>query len=258
MPAYKSTFPLAAVFVALATLGSAQAAIVYQVDNTWRLGGLCPTCAGTASRIGDYIALGGTERALTSLSFAGQNFGLAYDANVQISFYGVDLSNPTPALGGLLNQVTQTVALPGAPAQGGGTAFTATIGLGGFVAPDAFIYTIQYLNNNSSTNWVVAGSFAGDSSRAASQVGTNIELAHLFGDWSSIFNDPNPLTLRRLNMASYQLGLPANSGNVANYFYTPIVTIVAANRELSVPGTLALAGVGLFAVGIIRRRALAR
>jgi len=249
----------AAAAIAGATLVSqmpsqASAAIVYQ--TFLGVAGYCPTCAGTATRIGDDITIAGGPNKLAKMTWDTSNFAAGYDAQVQVEFFNVDLTGGTPALGSLFHSQTSTHFLAGGTTNSPTRSFV-EIGLGGVDVPERFIYSIGVLNNNGSTNWNVTGSFAEDAAsenEAAAQavVGTNNETDFIFGDWVAQFGaDPSSLTFQRLGMGSYQLGLPGNEDFAAFSNLTPAVIF----ESVPVPATLPLlvSALGLFGFQAHRR-----
>lgn len=252
---FAATIPALAFSVSLiAGVSSAQAATVYKAPADV-LGGLCPTCAGTATKLGDDITLASGARGLTKLIWDTSNFGADYDADIKVDLFNVDLSGTEPAVGSLFHTQTSTHFLAGGngdPAQ-----TFVEIGMPSVVTPGRFIYSIEVLNNNGSTNWNVAGQFAGNAADenetlAQAQVGTNNEFDFVFGDWVPDFGaSAGSLTFQRLGMASYQLGLPANASFAEYSNFTPNVTFIA---PVPVPAALPLLLAGLGGLGLVARR----
>lgn len=242
----------AAVLSTLSFAGIAGATVVYQAPENV-VGGYCPTCAGTATTMGDDISLAGGAASLTGMTWDTSNFGSDYDADIQVQFYSVDLSGGFPALGDMIFSQTSTHFLAGG--EGSSLRTFVDIMLPSVEVSERFIYTVSVLNNNGSTNWNMAGQLvanAGDEDEtlAQAQIGSNNEFDFIFGDWVSEFGaDVSTLELQRLSMASYQLGLSQYSDNYALFSnVTPNVTFTAADiPEPAIWMTFGLGLAGLFA-----------
>ena len=256
-------FKLAGAIPALALVGvlgfgasSAQAATVYQAPADV-LGGLCPTCAGTATKLGDDISLAGGPAKLNKLIWDTSNFGADYTAEIKVDFFNVDLSGTAPAVGSLIHTQTSDHFLAGG--NGGPEKTFVDIAIADVLVPERFIYSIEVVNNNGSTNWNIAGQItddpaAEDETLAQAQVGANNEFDFVFGDWDPQFGaDTSTLTFQRLSMASYQLGLPANASFAQYSNFTPNVTF-AAPIPLPAAGWLLLSAFGGLGLAARRRR----
>ena len=242
----------ATISIAFAATLPARAAVVYQAPANV-LGGLCPTCSGTATTLGDDISLAGGPASLATLIWDTSNFGADYDADIKVELFNVDLSGSVPALGSLFHTQTTTHFLSGG--NGSSSRTFVEIDLGNVAAPERFIYAIEVLNNNGSTNWNVAGHFADnaadeDETQAQAQVGSNNEFDFFFGDWVPQFGaDTGTLSLQRLSMDSYQLGLPANQAFADFSNMTPNVTFLSA-EDVPAPATLPLLAAGLAGIAL--------
>lgn len=248
-----------AILAAMATVGTAaSAATVYQA-STSVVGGLCPTCAGTASAFGDDITLAGGAARLTNLTWDTSNFGADYDAQIQVRFFDVAMDGGLPALGAELYSQTTSHFLSGG--HGSSSRSFVDIALGGFMAPARFIYSIGILNNNGVTNWNVSGQITDeadeeDESLAQAVIGTNNETDFVFTDYTTE-RDAGTLDFRRQGMNVFQLGLPGNEGSAMFSNFTPNVTFTAAEAGVSpvpLPAGLPLLLAGLGAFGVLRKR----
>lgn len=248
-----------ALAVPLAFLASAaSAASVYEAPGANVVGGLCPTCSGTATKLGDDISLASGPAKLKNMIWDTSNFGADYDANIQVQFFSVDTTGSAPAVGGLLHTIDSTHFLTGG--NGSSSRTFVDIDLGGIFVPERLIYSIEVLNNNGSTNWNVAGQIATtagdeDPSLADADVGTNNENDFFFGDWNPVFGaDPGTLLFQRLSMDSYQLGLAQNQAAADFSNLTPNVVI---NAAVPIPAALPLVASAIGLMGLIggmRRR----
>lgn len=241
--------------------GAATAATAYQAPAANVVGGLCPTCSGTATKLGDDISFATGPTQLENMIWDTSNFGADYDADIQVQFFAVDTTGSAPAVGGLLHTVTSTHFLSGG--NGVSSRTFVDINLGGIFVPERLIYSIEVLNNNGSTNWNVTGQIATnagdeDPTLAEADIGTNSETDFFFGDWDPIFGaDPNTLTLQRLSMDSYQLGLAANQAAADFSNLTPNVVFNSV-QAVPVPAALPLMASVMSFIGFVgyrRRRA---
>jgi hypothetical protein len=249
------TIPALAFAVSLVSgVSSAQATTLYEAPASV-FGGLCPTCAGTATKMGDDISLAGGPGILTKLIWDTSNFGADYDADIKVDLFNVDLTGATPAVGSQFHTQTSTHFLAGG--NGSSERTFVNIAMPSVAAPERFIYSIEVVNNNGSTNWNVAGQLASnptdeDETLAQAQIGTNNEFDFIFGDWVSEFGaDTSGLAFQRLSMASYQLGLSDNEAFAEYSNFTPNVTFVA---PVPVPAALPLLLAGLGGLGLVARR----
>ncbi|WP_088328898.1 PEP-CTERM sorting domain-containing protein [Lacimicrobium sp. SS2-24] len=252
----KNVIKTAVAVSALTAAGMASATVVYQAPENV-VGGYCPTCAGTSTTMGDDISLAGGAATLTGMTWDTSNYGSDYDADIQVEFYNVDLSQGFPALGDLIFSQTSTHFLAGG--EGGPVRTFVDIMLPSVDVSERFIYTISVLNNNGGTNWNMAGQLTNseqseDESLAQAQIGSNNEFDFIFGDWVSEFGaDINTLEVQRLDMASYQLGLQQYSDTYGVYSnVTPNVTFTAA--DIPEPAMWMTFGLGLAGLFAQRRR----
>ncbi|MEQ8901178.1 MAG: VPLPA-CTERM sorting domain-containing protein [Roseovarius sp.] len=255
------TIPALAFVVLLASgVSSAQATTLYEAPAD-RLGGLCPTCAGTATKMGDDISLAGGPATLNKLIWDTSNFGADYTAEIKVDFFNVDLSGTTPGVGSLIHTQTSDHFLAGG--NGGPETTFVDIAIADVLVPERFIYSIEVVNNNGSTNWNVAGQFATnstdeDETLAQAQVGANNEFDFIFGDWvPESGTDTSGLTFQRLSMASYQIGLPQFSDFAEYSNFTPNVTFEGQVAPIPLPaaGWLLLTAFGGLGIAARRRKA---
>lgn len=247
---------LSAALFAIIPVTEASAISLYEAPYNV-VGGYCPTCAGTSTRLGDDISLAGGPARLSGLTWDTSNFGGDYDADIKVDFFNVDLSGSVPALGSQIFSQTTTHFLSG----GNGSASRSFVDITlDILVPQRFIYTIGVVNNNGSTNWNMAGQFTDIAAAevptlADAYVGINHETDYFFSDWvSTVGADITTLTVGRQGMASYQLGLPGNENFALYSNVTPIVDFRGETAApIPLPAGLPLLAAGLGVLALVRR-----